>query len=455
MARQGKAFLPTIKKNTKLSTKKTFSVFSETNAFTFTCRHLSSRGGGRNEYDNDGYEEALLKNKKRTCIQHFLSQRSFQSFMTLLTELKDPHTSDWIERFLDASSLLDYHGTGAFNMTRFESWDSYYLEMAKQPKEIVIVQTLRNSARSFRGGSKNNPFLNQEKHHVEVQIDINPSSLVPRVLSVREQIAREMVGDFEILINFNDNSKLNQVEYSICCDDIQILLTLLLINPNAVFSSLWYHYHIIILYHIIICRSVIPSYEYKVKHKGNYKVDTVFDRSTAMIALTSKMAMDTFAPNPLRKTTFDLLLLLALQESIHRVLREYRDSGDEIEKAVSFEWLREYYTDRVDDYFDGFQYLGRAEDFIEELLLVPPSVINIDGGTRTAVVDTQKIASDLVEMRSLVFLDWRDIIQRVPEEHVALRQCVLVQQAKGWAENIASSELDAAVGGEDSLGAFE
>lgn len=235
---------------------------------------------------------------------------------------------------------------------------------------------------------------------------------------------------------------------------IQILLTLLLINPNAIFSSLWYHYHIIILYHTIICRSVIPSYEYKVKHKGNYKVDTVFDRSTAMIALTSKMSMETFAPNPLRKTTFDLLLLLALHESIHRVLREYRDSADEIEKAVSFEWLREYYTDRVDDYFDGFQYLGRAEDFIEELLLVPPSVINIDGGTRTAVVDTQKIASDLVEMRSLVFLDWRDIIQRVPEEHVALRQCVLVQQAKGWAENIASSELDA-VGGEDSLGAFE
>ena len=165
MPRQGKAFLPTIKKHTKLSTKKTFSVFSETNAFTFTCRnsHLSSRGGGRNEYDNDGYEEALLKNEKRTCIQHFLSQRSFQSFMTLLTELKDPHTSDWIERYLNASSLIDYHGTGALNMTRFESWDSYYLEMAKQPKERVIVQTLRNSARSFRGGSKNNPFLNQEK----------------------------------------------------------------------------------------------------------------------------------------------------------------------------------------------------------------------------------------------------------------------------------------------------
>ncbi len=108
--------------------------------------------------DHRDYEHSILNNQKRTCIQHFLSQRSFQSFMYLITEMRDPHTSDWIERFLQAPSLLAYHGTGALNTTIFDEWDSYFLEMAKQPKEKIIIHSRRNS-----GSKNNNPYLQSDR----------------------------------------------------------------------------------------------------------------------------------------------------------------------------------------------------------------------------------------------------------------------------------------------------
>lgn len=374
--------------------KKTFSIPSITTSFDLSRDDL-----------NDSYDEGLLNNKKRTSIQHFLSQRSIQSFMTNLLEFKDPHTSDWIERFLDAPSLPAYHGTGALNMTRFESWDSYFLDMAKQPKERILVQARRNSASAFRGGSKNNPFLKKEREHlVEIPIDIYPSSLVPRILSVREQIAREMVVDVDIARRYNDQ--------------------------------------------------ILSSYEYRVRNKGKMRIDCIFDRASAMMSLTNVMAMEKYkeireCSSPLRKGTYDLLLLLSLHESIHCVLRGYKDSGDD--KEVSFNWLRGYYTERVSEFFDGFQYYGRSEDFVEELLMIPPSVKNTDEGT--TVVDTKKVASDIIKMRSDVLMSWRNIIEEVPNEHIGLRQCVLVQQAKGWAEDLASDT--STLSAEENLGAFQ
>ncbi len=124
-------------------------------------------------YDED-YKNALANNMRRTDIQQFLTQRSIQSFMYLLTELRDPHTSDWIERFLDGNNLLAFHGTGAFNMTRFDCWDTYFLEMIEQPKEKLIIEmpTRRgNGGMKARllGGSKNNPYLKKERETVSFE----------------------------------------------------------------------------------------------------------------------------------------------------------------------------------------------------------------------------------------------------------------------------------------------
>lgn len=94
----------------------------------------------RDENEEVDRDYAMLQNTKRTCIQQFLTQRALQSFMFLLNDLRDPHTSDWIERFLGANRLIEYHGTGAFNQTKFETWDQYFLDMMKLPKERMIIQ---------------------------------------------------------------------------------------------------------------------------------------------------------------------------------------------------------------------------------------------------------------------------------------------------------------------------
>lgn len=146
-----------------------------------------------------------------------------------------------------------------------------------------------------------------------------------------------------------------------------------------------------------------------------------FERS-AQTLLNNAIAFDEWASSPLRKRNFDLLLLLATQESVHRVLRQYRDAGSE--RQVSFEWFREYYASRVANYFDGSQPVGRADDFVESLLTMPPSMKTSDD--RLELVDPLRIAEDLIRTRSEVCADWKETIRDVvPLEHMELRKLIL------------------------------
>jgi hypothetical protein len=106
---------------------------------------------------NNEHEEAKARNLARTCVRQFLTQRALQSFMFLLAECRDPHTCAWIEDFTQTKNMLLYHGTGAINATRFESWDVLLYEMMQLPEQEIIVTSKRNPG--FRRGSKNNPYL--------------------------------------------------------------------------------------------------------------------------------------------------------------------------------------------------------------------------------------------------------------------------------------------------------
>jgi hypothetical protein len=57
--------------------------------------------------------------------------------------------------------MESYHGTGAFNLTIWSSWDSILFDMLQQPKDVVIVSA-RRRGRGHGGGSKNNPYLEVE-----------------------------------------------------------------------------------------------------------------------------------------------------------------------------------------------------------------------------------------------------------------------------------------------------
>ncbi len=147
----------------------------EMSVYGFLSAHLSSRQRwmmpsssllqfSSSEENNREYS-AFTHNMRRTCIHQFLTQRSIQSFMFLLTQIRDPHTANWIENMANATNLLEFHGTGAFNLTRYPDWDSIFLDMMERPKSKIILQAKRRG-RGHGGWSKNNPYLKVRPIHI-------------------------------------------------------------------------------------------------------------------------------------------------------------------------------------------------------------------------------------------------------------------------------------------------
>lgn len=72
-------------------------------------------------------------NNARLCPKMLLTQVSIQSFCHLMEECRDPHSGKWLEDFLEVRGLKNYHGNGAFNITRYPTWDALLLDVIRQP----------------------------------------------------------------------------------------------------------------------------------------------------------------------------------------------------------------------------------------------------------------------------------------------------------------------------------
>ena len=392
---------------------------------------------GEEPIDYERYKSALEHNTRRTDVRIFLTQRAIQSFINLLITCRDPHTVRWLEvrktalawsylakgdkavcvrrrgsliripffSFLalqnryNFSNLEKYHGTGAFNLTEYGTWDAILLDMLQQPPDVVVVSA-RRRGRGHGGWSKNNPYL--EDRFVEFEIDIEPPSLVTRILSVRQQISDEWVTDLETLQTING----------------QILAS------------------------------------YNERQTQMRDEESAFDRN-AVYYMNNKIMeeseTDARASSPFRKSNFDLLALLATQEALHRVLRSYHDAGEE--RSVSRDWLRQFYTLRLRRYFDGDGEYHRADDFLQELLMTPPSALELPSSSVTqaqiGLVDPLRIAQDLLKVRADVIEEWRTIMRdAVPSNHMELQKSILaVRMGKTISPPISSDS--------SSPGAFE
>lgn len=102
--------------------------------------------------------QAFEHNSLRTDIRIFLTQRAIQSFITLLISCRDPHTVKWLENTYGFENLENYHGTGAFNLTKYNSWNTILKDMLHRPADVVVVSA-RRRGRGHGGWSKDNPFL--------------------------------------------------------------------------------------------------------------------------------------------------------------------------------------------------------------------------------------------------------------------------------------------------------
>jgi hypothetical protein len=72
-------------------------------------------------------------NNARLCPKMLLTQCAIQSFCYLLEECRDPHSGKWLEEFLQVEGLKNYHGNGAFNITKYPTWDRVLLDVIHEP----------------------------------------------------------------------------------------------------------------------------------------------------------------------------------------------------------------------------------------------------------------------------------------------------------------------------------
>lgn len=233
---------------------------------------------------------------------------------------------------------------------------------------------------------------------MEFEIDIDPPALVNRIVSVRDQIAKEWVVDLDTLVLANDMILESYIENTLNCrtEECEILEAADEIPED--------------------CEEVeqlLAAYSEGSEKKQAYE-------RKAMILLGNTLACADRGSSPIRKGNFDLLALLATQEAVHRVLRQYRDDEN---RAVSFEWLKDFYVKRVASFFDGNQHYGRADDFLEELLLTPPALKTTKDAIE--VIDPLRIAEDVIVMRTEVAVDWKKIMIDTHKDHMEIQRLVL------------------------------
>lgn len=231
-----------------------------------------------------------------------------------------------------------------------------------------------------------------EERWVDFTIDIDPASLAQRILSVRGQIANEFVHDLDIVISTNNQildsyfEKLRQPSSGSSSNPT----TSMNLSPQEMASS--------------------------------------FDRLTSQI-LSSDMESSVIASSPFRKGNFDLLYNLCTQASIHELLRELQDAGGE--REVSFTFLRDFYVERVQRFFDGDLPYGRADDFIEEMLLTPPAVrdlgTSMNGATTIGLIDPLSLAEQIIARRTQIANQWKDKMGETASDHMQLQKVLLAK----------------------------
>jgi hypothetical protein len=313
----------------------------------------------------------------------FLTQCSIQSFLFLCKSLRDPQTVLWVEDFTQSSirqkkrpghalptggsgnsKLLAYHGLAALNTTVFPTWDSYFSKLLEQPMEIYIIE-------SYNG------------YVPEYELEIKPASLCARIVSVRDQIAREFTRDLDVIAAMGGHT-LDSYWESLTNRRDQIADN----NDDVAGGNA----------QIKLRRENLFFLELNVNDDSDY------------------------APSPLRKGNFDLLVLLSTQESIHRVLNDpNRQNG--VEKVTNY-YLRNFYAQRLVSHFSGAQRYGRADDFLEELLGTAPSVVQLSDGA-TTLIDTHSIAELILKEREAVALEWKELARNVPQEHMEIKRLQL------------------------------
>jgi len=335
-------------------------------------------------------------------VRLLLTQCSIQSFLFLLTQMRDPHLIKWLDSFTKpttgpygegdkgyndangllltnttntntntntpnesnsvendkrlSSRLLTYHGIAGLNSTLFPTWDTYFRSLLNEPSTQFIVESNNRLVREFT-------------------VDIEPGSICSRILSVREQIANEWVRDLDVVIARGhyirsavremvrrDRGEGGDATTTRGDDDD---------DDDAAVGNTWVR---------------VPPLSSSVGTSTS-----AFERMN----LSFLEDHSENAPSPLRTGNFDLLVLFATKESVRRVLSRgvaadwTAGGGEEEENAgttttrttltsASVDFLQSFYDERAEYYFGcKSKRYHMADEFIEQLVTTPARMVTV------------------------------------------------------------------------------
>lgn len=288
---------------------------------------------------------------------------------------------------------MNYHGLSALNTTIFPAWDSFFTSLLEQPDTVLKISTPKDVG---------------QRAYSNFDIDIEPARLCTRILSVREQIAREMTGDLKAIANMG----------------------------QLIFDSYW--------------QNAKDRKNTKQSRAGGSRAGENneksspygFDRPGTMYINFDPTDDDEFAPSPLRKGNFDLLYNLITQTAVIYLLQCKEGvvvGEDEVQNKASQLFLSRFYLERQITHFIGSQWYGKGDDFIEELIMSSPIMMSRNEGSLESsgekdskvsnmpplVVEPMRIAEQILLRRDKLALEWMDIMQFAPSEHTDIRKLQL------------------------------
>uniref|UniRef100_A0A7S4EIZ5 Uncharacterized protein n=1 Tax=Pseudo-nitzschia australis TaxID=44445 RepID=A0A7S4EIZ5_9STRA len=371
-----------------------------------------------------------------------LTQRAIQSFMFLTTQVRDPETCYWVEEFTapnlirleknnekfsladtipnlsDLSTgkpdwqptgntnnndddpkedggllLLQYHGLAAMDTIRFPTWESYFEELLEQPTDSWIIAS-------------------KQLHIPNYTWEIDPSSLCSRILSVREQISREFAKDLQAVANMGGQT------FDWYWDQLRQSRDQEQLDREAQQLG-------------------------NINSGGDDLIDPKSLRGSRQNLLFLEINVDDptldHKPSPLRRGNFDLLVLLATEEAIQRVLNGWKSkkaTGDlRGSEFVSYEFLENFYRERQHFFQGPLPSYGKADDILEELL---SSALSFkadsdegSGSSSASVINPTKIAELVLREREQVALEWKDIAIEAPQHHMKIQKLRLSLMMKG------------------------
>lgn len=334
------------------------------------------------------------------------------SLSSVYGDERETNSNDHIDNGFINSKLLSFHGLNVVNTTMFPTWQSYFEALLKQPIQTFVIESWA-------------------AYVPEYELDINPPSLCTRMISVREQIAKEFVNDLGVIA----------------------------VMGNRTMERYWDYQQQIGREEASNKKGEAPKegIDTKCDHQKEKLEDDKegvpkknwIERENLEFLGMSVDKVNHYASSPLRKGNFDLLLNLITQESILRILNDSQHSNrlpSPLEN-LNKQFLLEFYTQRLFSHFDGDQSYRRADDFIEELLLSSPQLISINENNinelqstkQHQIVDPSVVAELVLRERDIIALEWLNLAMNVPNDHVEIRRLQFELLMKSYGASTSAS----------------